>query len=350
MPFDGCHDLGRDDARFDKPLGAGGLTCDDRATAARLGGHQWNILNNQKDHYLLYARSREHFVDPVGNATSGWFARRGRVDPAKTGVPDSLESKHIRDALSCPRTAGKAAGFSHRRQVKQLCQATAPTDFGGYLARRSHSAAPPTPTRPGGVAGGFGPGAPPGGRAGGWSSQAAPGDEIVGDRYLSAPSRIVDRSVWATIPKGQVLPRHPPKDRSVFTEVDQLRAESHGDVSTRKFAAAVRCGGSGSPGVGSGSGSNMSAAGFVATDRCAAALSTDRSLFSGKDSLKPQSRMLRHSAARMEATSTREVSDWPNATDKLKRGDPYHTRPVQQICNSGVKYDIVANTRRQFHY
>lgn len=53
-------------------------TANDKAIAARLGGHNWNIVNNgEKDEiYLRQLRNSDHFVDKNNRTTNKWFQRK----------------------------------------------------------------------------------------------------------------------------------------------------------------------------------------------------------------------------------------------------------------------------------
>jgi len=275
---------------------------EERKAAFFLGGHTWNPINQQPEVYLRHARNHEHYVDERGRATRQWMQPRRRLDLDGDGTCDLLDSAPVHEALRCPATAGKDSARGRTRQVRQLCQASAPRDYGLYSARCT-SAAPATARRA-------------------ESPQAA------------TPRNHVDRASW-TQRRGEArVERLAPPVHEVYRRAEQLQAESHFDVSHPNFAMAMQ------------SAREVRAPALVDPEGF---VSTRRSMF-GEDR-PPRAQGFLHSTTRVDTINTREVSmDVTTEKDKLKRGDPFHTRPVQQTGSSSIKYGILTNEMKPFWY
>jgi len=279
---------------------------DERATAAQLGGHTWNVINHTDEHYLLSARCKDHYVDEHGKTTNHW----------------NLDSKGVRETLRCPPSAGRAAAAAGTRQVKQSCQASAPTDFPLYSARREISAAPPTPGR----------GAPPPTPGG------APSKGPFRERMQQQPqsARVVERAMLTSRRGEPLRVERAPEDHITYRNVDQLRAESHVDTTSPRFAGTV------------GAASLHTSRGGVHTMPHPPTMRS--TLGDSTRPLKSTDTMVHQSGRRLEGFAVREISDWHAERDKLKNGDAFFAKPVQNSGSSCVKYDILSGERKQFWY
>jgi len=304
-------------------------TLEDKAIAARLGGHSWNIVNNSEQHeiYLPHARSSEHYVNKKGETTSEWFEKKKRVPHTRGGEgADASWSGDITRVLTVPRTP-QAAGPA-REKVKQLCQASAPQDYAVYSARRKE-VMPSTPERPGHL-------------------ERTLGENRFGYRdRITTPriSKVVDRSEWT--PRRGEAPQQPrpPREEDMFTNVDQLRSESHFDVQNKVFAEKLR-----PPGAPSRKatprGGRDSLDGSRESAVLAAASMTGRTIATPRH---PADRV-HFSKGRLENHANRAISAWTVHDDKLLRKDPFIMKPMQQANSSGVKHNIITNELNSFWY
>eukprot|EP00392_Amoebophrya_sp_AT5.2_P003675 g3680.t1 len=116
-------------------------TANDKAIAARLGGHNWNIMNNgEKDEiYLRQLRNSDHFVDKNNRTTNKWFQRK-RCFPRDPREP----VKHCMTSLDDhPKVADKEC----RRLELHLSQLENHQNFGDFQRRR-HELRPNGSPRP----------------------------------------------------------------------------------------------------------------------------------------------------------------------------------------------------------
>lgn len=114
-------------------------TANDKAIAARLGGHNYNIVNNQArdEIYMPQLRHDDHFVDARNNATNHFFQRR-RKYPRKVDL--------MFDYMRLPEGHPKEAMKQEWRTELQLVQTENFQDYGAYQRKR-HQMRPPTPER-----------------------------------------------------------------------------------------------------------------------------------------------------------------------------------------------------------
>eukprot|EP00438_Fugacium_kawagutii_P021243 Skav207764 [mRNA] locus=scaffold2087:77577:86109:- [translate_table: standard] len=113
---------------YDNHMGCG--TAADKAIAARLGGHSYNILSNQDRHeiYMRELRNNYHFLDRKGRHTAAFFgARRRKFAPhpwQEIRECVTLQDSHPRDNLA-----------AEKRAEVQLAQIENSTSFAGYQHR-----------------------------------------------------------------------------------------------------------------------------------------------------------------------------------------------------------------------
>jgi len=281
---------------------------EDKATAGRLGGHSWNIINNteQDEIYLRHARSSNHYVDNTsGETTSTWFDRRRRIPHPLGGLEGSNWSANVRESLKCPATPQSRDHDKARSQ--QLLQAAAPRNFPLFSARR-REVLPPTPVRPGHLERTLG------------SDQSTLRD--FSDSLMPRMPKIVDRKNW-TPRRGEarVDLLH---EVDMFPSIDQLKSESLETAKPQGDVAAS-----------TGESSLLRAAKLSHRSEGTTGLPQDRK---------------NHSLQRIENFAQREISNWTLGSDKLLRLDPFCMRPMQQSNNSGVKYDIITGERGKFWY
>jgi len=299
-------------------------TLEDKAIAARLGGHSWNIINNSDKHeiYMNHARSSDHYVNEKGQTTSEWFEKKKRV-PHHRGGDDANWSGDITRILTCPRTP-PVAGLP-RQKMKQLCQASAPQDYAVYSARQKE-VMPSTPERPGIL-----------------ERELGHNKHGFRDKVTPRTPRVIDRNDW-TPRRGEIPQRpRPPREEDMFTNVQQLRSESHFNVQDKFFAENLR-----PPG---GSRNNTprgreSLDGTRNSAVLAAATNAGRTVATPR---LPEDRVS-FSKSRLENHTNRAISAWTVHDDKLLRKDPFTMKPLQQPNNSGAKHDIITNELNSFWY
>lgn len=269
-------------------------SCSDKAKAARLSGHSWNILSNRDDGEILFrhARSSMHCIDDQGRFTKAFFHRRGRVQrPDGGGVISNTFSEQMSKLLVGPPSSGREEAALRAKQVKHLCQMTTPRDFQAYLSQTrlyQDETAPRTPVKP------------------------SPETRVMEfpkrprtPRQRPTP-RLMDTGPWSAR-RGEKLPELPvPSEQEMIRTVDQLRTRP----STHTGAMG-------------------------------------HTLLSARADSQPH-----HSSRRAEALNVREISAWHQTArpEILQREDMFYGRPHLNPVNSCVKYNIVTNERRQFWY
>lgn len=305
-------------------------TCDEKKQAAAISGHTWNIINNREDHevYLRHARNPDHYIDPeTGRTTSFWFEKKGRVDLDGDGVIDTADSSNVQEVLTCPGTAGKEEGYLRCRQARQLCQAAAPRDYALYVQRRQSSRVPSTP----------------GARTDGALERKMEFQDRLRDVAERETPRTMPKSLW-TPRRGEIVMNPlPPPEASMFRQVHQLRAESHMNASDKSVAEALPLDRIVGPDALGGLGASLlSDCSTIRTQMPASTAGLPP---------KPGNERTKHSNVRIEPTFLREITGWPTQNkDKMKYGDPYFTKPMQNAGSSSVKYDIISGDRMQYWY
>mmetsp|Transcript_22030 Transcript_22030/g.41499 ORF Transcript_22030/g.41499 Transcript_22030/m.41499 type:complete len:306 (+) Transcript_22030:54-971(+) len=113
---------------YDNHKGCG--TAADKALAARLGGHSYNILSNQDrdEIYLRQLRHDEHYIDKKGRHTAAFFGARRRKY-----APD--ERQHIRDCLTLQDNHPREKFIPQRRAEVQLAQIENSGSWAGFQNR-----------------------------------------------------------------------------------------------------------------------------------------------------------------------------------------------------------------------
>lgn len=302
-------------------------TTDDKATASLLGGHQWNIISNREDTevYLREARNPEHYIDQDGKATSTWFQKRGLVRRVDGSLITGANSEQTAQILRCPATAGKTELKHQARELRQLCQASAPADYSLYSTRRSQ-VLPTTPRRLDHL------------------DRTVPFQKSLMDTPVRSSPRCVERQLW-TPRRGEPLtePR-PPAEKEMFTSVDQLKSESHLNAQDHMFAAMLR-----------GQNQHDRPAGLASLalpEGSAVTLTSMNSTRSRREGCHPLPADLRtrNSLQRLEEFTPRDISAWSRQQDKLRRQDPFSAKPMAFGGSSGAKYDIITNERHNFWY
>jgi len=303
-------------------------TCDEKKTAAQISGHTWNIINNRGDQepYLMHARNNDHYIDDTGQNTSHWFEKEMRVDLDGDGVIDCVDSSNVQETMIYPAADGKESAHLRARQVKQLCQASAPRDYGRYHSARQTSVAPPTPERPGM-----------------FGRQVQHQDKMRDVPEKTTP-RVVDKQLFSARRGESKLVAAPPHESDMFRNLHQLRAESHHDVTDQQFAEALNS---------ARRGSALAASGAAVCDAPVTRSSMVAASVLVKGDLPPKQahERAKYSKMRVEPHAARDMTGWPfHHQDRLKREDPYYVKPVQQTGSSGVKYDIITGEGHGFWY
>lgn len=102
----------------------------DKGLAARLGGHSYNILNNQDtdEVHLKHLRHDDHFLDNRGRHTTHFFGDRRR----KFGVD---ERNHMFSVLTGPDAHPRDRQLAQRRTELQLAQMENSGSWSGFQKR-----------------------------------------------------------------------------------------------------------------------------------------------------------------------------------------------------------------------
>lgn len=156
-----------------------------------------------------HSKGSAHLVDQQGQSAAAWFHRRKRVTPPGGGELMGNNSKRIAEVLTCPPPASARSRLhgldTDIRQVRQLCQAAAPSDFTLFSTARGQ-VAPKTPERPGSLA-----------RTLDFQGQLR-------DTAPRSTPRVLDKALW-TPRRGEMrIDLRPPLEQEMLSSADQLRA------------------------------------------------------------------------------------------------------------------------------
>ena len=107
-------------------------TAANKATAARLSGHSYNILSNGRrdEVYLQELRNDDHYIDRNNQATEDWWPRRRKFAARQ---PENAVGKAMQGhPLPHPKVADRSA----RRQEIKLAQIENHQNFSDFQKRR----------------------------------------------------------------------------------------------------------------------------------------------------------------------------------------------------------------------
>ncbi|CAD7949733.1 unnamed protein product [Amoebophrya sp. A120] len=266
-------------------------TANDKAIAARLGGHNWNIVNNGESDeiYLRQLRNNDHFVDKSNRTTNKWFQRR-RAFPRDPREP----VKHCLTALDeHPKVADKEC----RRLELHLAQLENHQNFGDFQRRR-HELRPDGSPRP-------------------------------NRRNLTD----VDDKVNAT------------RTRSKSEYLEKVMYSSRSDASSARSSARTQ------PRVRYPDWRQVQNE-SAAFSKCKTANTYSQSVHTtaaGQDLISQQIYKSKQRIPNYDFSVLRKNNNY-SSEDKLFRHDSYYRKPRLAITNPSVKYDIVNNVVHPFKY
>mmetsp|Transcript_52788 Transcript_52788/g.123463 ORF Transcript_52788/g.123463 Transcript_52788/m.123463 type:complete len:326 (-) Transcript_52788:92-1069(-) len=310
-------------------------TADEKAVAARIGGHTWNIISNDEKHeiYMRESRNPDHFLDKEGRGSSCWFDRK-RLVLAETGeVVRASGSAAMASTLKCPTSDAKDSARRRKMAMQHLCQATAGPDYGLYTALLSARDQDSRSSAAGSRA----------------TSRATSARESQGSRAKTG-ARIVSRAEW-TPRRGEQMPaaKNPPAEHEMFGSLDQMACETHVNIRDAGFQDAIYSARRGKPVL----------HGTTAV-QLAASLPAPRVARQGDEApagappptqIKEAADRTRFSRHRLEPKCLRDATlNNAHETDRALRKDAFYVMPMLQAGSSSAKYDIVTNRQREYWY
>mmetsp|Transcript_106828 Transcript_106828/g.189851 ORF Transcript_106828/g.189851 Transcript_106828/m.189851 type:complete len:306 (+) Transcript_106828:88-1005(+) len=277
-------------------------TAADKGLAARLGGHNYNIVSNQDRHevYFKDLRHDEHYLDKKGRHTAHFFGSRRR----KFEID---ERKHVADCMTLQADHPRDRIVEQRRVEKQLAQIENSQSWRGYQERTDSMHGPPPRRRYTINNARYGNEAEKlnvklTGKAD-WTNrrgESAPFSASAPSLHLAAPAESLDQMMRSDARKEASQRRAESAHFAPWMSANTYGASLDGTAMGREHAAAQR---------------HLSMA-----------------------------RLENHDFA------VARKNNHFSSQDKLTRADPYFMRPRLGITNNSVKYDIVNNERTWFKY
>mmetsp|Transcript_118919 Transcript_118919/g.371840 ORF Transcript_118919/g.371840 Transcript_118919/m.371840 type:complete len:307 (-) Transcript_118919:60-980(-) len=279
-----------------------GTACD-KAIAANVGGHNYNIITNSDQHeiYLTSLRHGDHCVDQKGRHTRDFFgSRRRKFATDERGL--------ITETMRHPGAHPREHALAQRRAEIQLAQMENSQSYRGFQNRSQASLVP---------------------------SDAPKRYSINNKRYANEAEKlrpqVSQKAAWLQR-RGEVLPHCMSAPSLKHSDpVGSLDQAIHDDA--RKEATQRQ----------------TESAHFAPWQAANTYSSSMDSTSQGKQMVAGQ----RHtSVTRLENHdfAVARKNNHYSSEDKLTRSDPFFMRPRLSVSNNSVKYDIVNNERRWFRY
>jgi len=278
-------------------------TATDKGLAARLGGHNYNIINNSDKDEVYFGNMRHdiHFLDKKGRHTMHFFGgRKRKFDVDKRNL--------VGNCLRAPDAHPREDAMSQRRLELQLAQIESATNFGDFQRRCQVSLFPASPPKR---------------------------YSIHNRRYANEAEKLRPRSCTKTdfmSRRGERMTRSISAPSVVLDDPSASLAQAvHEDA--RKEATQRQ------------------------TESAHFAPWNASNTYSATMESNPYGRAY-HASQRNCSVNRLENHDFGitrknnhySSQDKLTRSDPFFMRPRHSITNNSVKYDIVSNERRWFKY
>eukprot|EP00746_Dinoflagellata_sp_MGD_P071697 gnl/MRDRNA2_/MRDRNA2_29172_c0_seq1.p1 gnl/MRDRNA2_/MRDRNA2_29172_c0~~gnl/MRDRNA2_/MRDRNA2_29172_c0_seq1.p1 ORF type:complete len:316 (+),score=59.61 gnl/MRDRNA2_/MRDRNA2_29172_c0_seq1:120-1067(+) len=286
-------------------------TSEDKAIAARLGGHNYNILNNQSRHeiYLTNLRHDDHFVDRNNNHTRHFIgARRRKYDDGGRLYDASVRSDPrgmMFEILKCPEDHARVVEKGNLALEHKMAQIENPQDFAAFQRRRLDFR-PPT------------------------------GDK----RYT-----IHNRQYANAVPKFH--PRRCEKEQFLQERKDSLRRSA--SLPTMYQSASALKAEVDNDSRKSASQRQTESANFASCRTANTYAASIDSTLLGKELSDRQQYCSVNRLENHDFAITKKNNHF-SGKDKLTRTDAYYMRPRLAQTNNSVKYDIINNERRFFQY
>lgn len=279
-------------------------TATDKGLASRLGGHNYNIVNNQdKDEcYFGDLRHDTHFLDKKGRHTVHFLGERRRKFE---GDERNLVGKCMRAPDAHPREGAVA----QRRLEMQLAQIENSTDYGGFSQRCQASLFPSSPAK----------------RYSVHNKRYANEAEKLRPKVLSTKNDWMQRrgeSMTRSISAPSVCLKDPARSLAQAVHEDARKEATQRQTESAHFAPWNTA--------------NSYSATMDSTAHGRAHNSMHKSC--------SVNRIENH-----DFGVTRKNNHY-SSNDKLTRSDPFFMRPRHSITNNSVKYDLISNERKWFKY
>lgn len=286
---------------YDEHKGCG--TAADKALAARLGGHNYNILSNQDRHeiYMPELRHDEHYVDKKGRHTAHMFGARRRkfaIDE-RDHVRDciTLQDNHPRDSMNAQRrTEIQLAQIEHsqswsgfQQRTGQMYDTQLPKRYSIHDVRQCHEKAKLNPQVLASKAQWLG-------RRG----EGMPHSASCPNLHLTAPEASLRNAVMSDARKEAMQRQTESAHFAPWMTANTFSASLDGTPAGREHASKQK----------------MCSVGRLENYDFAIA----------------------------------RKNNHYSSHDKLTRADPFFMKPRMGITNNSVKYDIVSNERKWFKY
>lgn len=278
-------------------------TAKEKGLAARLGGHTYNVINNQgrDEIYLNNHRSDEHCVDQKGRHTTHFFGSSRRKF---AGDDRGL----VRQSLMSPDAHPREHAMQQRRHQLQLMQMENCQSYGGFQKRCQESLFTPPQSKKYSIDNEK------------YANEAPPfRPKIVGkDEWTQRRGEKMQHSMSAP----SFVLADPARSLDQAVRTNTLLEASQRQTESAHFAPRY----SGNSYIGS----------MDATD-------------SGKQLAAGQKSLSVHRLENSDFSVIRKNNHYSGG-DKLTRSDPFFMRPNHGVTNNSVKYNIINNERRWFKY
>lgn len=282
-------------------------TATDKGLAARMGGHNYNIISGKgkEEIYFRDMRNGDHFVDRKNRHTAHMFGSRRRRCGRDDGGGQASHS--VKECLKAPRSHGRDELLADRRLETQLAQTENPQSWAGFQARTGSLWGQP---------------------------KSSKRYTIDNQLYANEAPKLFAR----TASKAEFLSRrgepmvHSTSAPSLSIERPETSLRNALRADARKLATQHQ----------------TESANFGA--QCTVG---SQSMFQDEPGGSRCAFSARHcSVNRLEPgdfSVTRKNNHY-SSVDKLTRSDPYFMRPRPAATNNSVKYDIINNERKWFRY
>lgn len=279
-------------------------TATDKGLASRLGGHSYNIINNQeKDEvYFRDMRHDTHFLDKKGRHTIHFLGERRR----KFHVDErNLVGKCIRHPDNHPRDDAVA----QRRLELQLAQIENNTHYGDFQRRCQASLFPDAPPK----------------------RYSIHNKRYANEAEKLRPKVVSTKNDWLQR-RGETMTRSISAPSMVLDDPARSLAQAiHEDA--RKEATQRQ----------------TESAHFAPWNSANTYSATMESNPHGRGHFANHKNCSVNRLENHDFGITRKNNHF-SSHDKLTRSDPFFMRPRHSITNNSVKYDIVSNERKWFKY
>lgn len=279
-------------------------TAADKGLASRLGGHSYNIINNQdKDEvYFGNLRNDHHFLDKKGRATIHFVGERKR----KFHIDErNLVGKCLRHPESHPREDAA----SQRRLELQLAQIENSSNYGDFQRRCQVSLFPQSPGK----------------------RYSVHNKRYANEAEKLRPKIVDTKNDWVQR-RGEKMTRSISAPSVVLDNPQASLAQAvHEDA--RKEATQRQ----------------TESAHFAPWHAANTLSATMESQHHGRSYNAMHKNCSVNRLENHDFGITKKNNHY-SSMDKLTRSDPFFMRPRHSINNNSVKYDIVSNERKWFKY